>query len=60
MIWQWKAQKAAPYAEDLGTYGDCADLCDGAMTSLRRSSSGASRSSANAALSYPMSAGATP
>jgi hypothetical protein len=23
MIWQWKAQKGSPYAEDLGTYGDC-------------------------------------
>jgi hypothetical protein len=22
MIWQWKAQKGAPYNEDLGTYGD--------------------------------------
>jgi hypothetical protein len=22
MIWQWKAQKGAPYAEDMGTYGD--------------------------------------
>jgi hypothetical protein len=22
MIWQWKAQKGAPYQEDLGTYGD--------------------------------------
>jgi hypothetical protein len=27
MIWQWKAQKGSPYAEDLGTYGD-------ALTSL--------------------------
>jgi hypothetical protein len=22
MVWQWKAQKGSPYAEDLGTYGD--------------------------------------
>jgi len=22
MIWQWKAQKGSPYAEDLGSYGD--------------------------------------
>lgn len=22
MIWQWKAQKGTPYAEDMGTYGD--------------------------------------
>jgi hypothetical protein len=22
MIWQWKAQKGSPYAEDVGTYGD--------------------------------------
>lgn len=22
LIWQWKAQKGAPYAEDMGTYGD--------------------------------------
>jgi hypothetical protein len=22
MIWQWKAQKGASYAEDMGTYGD--------------------------------------
>jgi hypothetical protein len=22
MIWQWKAQKGSPYAEDMGTYGD--------------------------------------
>ena len=22
MIWQWKAQKGAPYSEDLGTYSD--------------------------------------
>jgi hypothetical protein len=22
MVWQWKAQKGSPYAEDMGTYGD--------------------------------------
>jgi hypothetical protein len=22
MIWQWKAYKGGPYAEDVGTYGD--------------------------------------
>jgi hypothetical protein len=22
MIWQWKAQKGSPYAEDMGTFGD--------------------------------------
>jgi hypothetical protein len=22
MIWQWKAQKGSPYAEDLGSFGD--------------------------------------
>lgn len=23
VIWQWKAQKGSPYAEDMGTYSDC-------------------------------------
>ena len=26
MIWQWKAQKGAPYAEDMGTWGDALAL----------------------------------
>ena len=29
MIWQWKAQKGSPYAEDLGTYGDAMLLAMG-------------------------------
>jgi hypothetical protein len=30
MIWQWKAQKGSPYAEDMGTYGDALTLAMGA------------------------------
>ena len=29
MIWQWKANKGAPYAEDMGTYGDALRDADG-------------------------------
>ena len=29
MIWQWKAQKGSPYAEDMGTYGDALTLAMG-------------------------------
>ena len=29
MIWQWKAQKGAPYAEDMGTYGVALDYLMG-------------------------------
>lgn len=29
MIWQWKAQKGTPYAEDLGTYEDALDRLAG-------------------------------
>jgi hypothetical protein len=29
MIWQWKAQKGSPYAEDLGTYGDALTMAMG-------------------------------
>lgn len=30
MIWQWKAQKGSPYAEDMGTYGDALVMVMGA------------------------------
>jgi hypothetical protein len=30
MIWQWKAQKGAAYAEDMGTYGDALTIAMGA------------------------------
>ena len=30
MIWQWKANKGSPYAEDLGTYGDTLASVQGA------------------------------
>ena len=30
MIWQWKAQKGSPYAEDMGTYGDALQMAMGA------------------------------
>jgi len=30
MIWQWKAQKGSPYAEDMGTYGDALTYAMGA------------------------------
>lgn len=30
MIWQWKAQKGSPYAEDLGTYDDAVAMLQGA------------------------------
>jgi hypothetical protein len=29
MIWQWKAQKGSPYAEDVGTYGDALTMAMG-------------------------------
>jgi len=29
MIWQWKAQKGSPYAEDMGTYGDALQVAMG-------------------------------
>jgi hypothetical protein len=29
MIWQWKAQKGGPYAEDMGTYGDALTIAMG-------------------------------
>jgi hypothetical protein len=29
MVWQWKAQKGAPYAEDMGTYGDALTMAMG-------------------------------
>lgn len=29
MIWQWKAQKGSPYAEDMGTYGDALQIAMG-------------------------------
>jgi hypothetical protein len=29
MIWQWKAQKGSPYAEDMGTYGDALTIAMG-------------------------------
>jgi hypothetical protein len=30
MIWQWKAQKGSPYAEDMGNYGDALNVASGA------------------------------
>ena len=32
MIWQWKAQKGSPYAEDMGTYGDALNVYSGSDT----------------------------
>jgi hypothetical protein len=32
MIWQWKAQKGSPYAEDMGTFGDALQNAMGADT----------------------------
>jgi len=29
MIWQWKAQKGSPYAEDMGTFGDALQIAMG-------------------------------
>ncbi len=29
MVWQWKAQKGSPYAEDMGTFGDALQLAMG-------------------------------
>jgi hypothetical protein len=29
MIWQWKAQKGSPYAEDMGTYYDALNYAMG-------------------------------
>lgn len=29
MIWQWKANKGSPYAEDMGTYGDALQIAMG-------------------------------
>jgi hypothetical protein len=29
MIWQWKAQKGSPYAEDMGSYGDALTMAMG-------------------------------
>ena len=30
MIWQWKANKGSPYAEDMGTYSDALVMIAGA------------------------------
>jgi hypothetical protein len=32
MIWQWKANKGSPYAEDMGTFGDALQMLMGADT----------------------------
>jgi hypothetical protein len=32
MIWQWKANKGSPYAEDMGTYSDALAVASGADT----------------------------
>jgi hypothetical protein len=32
MIWQWKASKGSPYAEDMSTYGDALAMAQGADT----------------------------
>ena len=29
MLWQWKAQKGGPYAEDMNTYGDALTVAMG-------------------------------
>lgn len=52
MIWQWKAQKGSPYAEDMGTYGDALTM---AMGTDKPSPIYAGRAtiSANATLAYP-------
>ena len=52
MIWQWKAQKGSPYAEDMGTFGD-------ALTAVMGRDSpapiivGRTPVSANARMAYP-------
>lgn len=59
MIWQWKAQKGSPYAEDLSTYGD-------ALTSVMGRDSpapiivGRSPVSWNARVAYPWPAPTPP
>jgi hypothetical protein len=52
MIWQWKAQKGSPYAEDMGTYGDALQV---AMGSDKPSPIIVSRSpiSTSARVAYP-------
>ena len=40
IIWQWKAQKGAPYAEDMGTYGDALTYAMGHDDPPRSSSAG--------------------
>jgi len=54
MVWQWKAQKGTPYAEDMGTYGDALTYAMGHDSPApiiigRRPASG----SINAGIAYP-------
>jgi hypothetical protein len=62
MIWQWKAQKGSPYAEDMGTYGDAITHAMGAdkpgpiivgRKPLSSASTGVAPSSFNIALQGP-------
>lgn len=52
MIWQWKAQKGSPYAEDMGTYGDALTILMG-NDSPSPIIAGHSAISANATVAYP-------
>jgi hypothetical protein len=52
MIWQWKAQKGSPYAEDMGTYGDALVMMMGA-DSPAPIIAGRSPVSTNATVAYP-------
>jgi hypothetical protein len=52
MIWQWKAQKGSPYAEDMGTYGDALTMAMG-HDSPAPIMIGRQTSSASARIAYP-------
>lgn len=52
MIWQWKAKKGSPYAEDMGTYGDALTLAMG-KDAPAPIIHGGQPISANATIAYP-------
>ena len=52
MIWQWKAHKGSPYAEDMGTWGDTLAMVSGA-DSPSPIIIGRQSISANARVAYP-------
>jgi hypothetical protein len=55
MIWQWKALKGAPYAEDMGTYGDALVMAMGADSPAPRIL-GRTPVSVSATVAYPWQA----